>query len=157
MPRHSRRCGAGDRRRLAARRLERRLPRRWGAFHERPLPPCVVVYIPVFNDSKSAALLLDQLDAIAATLPYDFSVLFVDDGSRHEEFAALSGPTPHISTVEVLRLRRNLGHQRAIAIGLSFIAAETDADYAVVMDGEGEERIGRPMALRQASAEQRGP
>ena len=81
-------------------------------------------------------------------------MLFVDDGSRHEEFAALPGPTPHISTVEVLRLRRNLGHQRAIAIGLSFIAAETDADYAVVMDGEGEERIGRPMALRQASAEQ---
>jgi len=100
-------------------------------------PPCVVVCIPVVNDSSSAARLLDQLDAVAATLPYDFSVLFVDDGSRHEEFAALPGPTPHISTVEVLRLRRNLGHQRAIAIGLSFIAAENDADYAVVMDGEG--------------------
>ena len=100
----------------------------------------VVVCIPVFNDAKSAALLLDQLDAVVATLPCDFAVVFVDDGSRHEEFTALPGPTPHIPAVDVLRLRRNLGHQRAIAIGLSFIAAETDADYAVVMDGDGEDR-----------------
>jgi len=104
-----------------------------------PPRPSVVVCIPVFNDAKSAALLLDKLDAVAASLPYDFAVVFVDDGSRHEECAALPGPTPHIPAVEVLRLRRNLGHQRAIAIGLSFIAAETDADYAVVMDGDGED------------------
>lgn len=101
--------------------------------------PCVVVCIPVFNDAHSATLLIDKLDAVAASLPYRFSVVFVDDGSRHEERAALPGPTPHIPAVEVLRLRRNLGHQRAIAIGLSFIAAETDADYAVVMDGDGED------------------
>lgn len=101
--------------------------------------PSVVICIPVFNDAKSAALLLEKLDAVAASLPYDFAVVFVDDGSRHEECAALPGPTAHIPAVEVLRLRRNLGHQRAIAIGLSFIAAETDADYAVVMDGDGED------------------
>jgi len=29
----------------------------------------VVVCIPVFNDAKSASLLLDQLDAVVATLP----------------------------------------------------------------------------------------
>jgi glycosyltransferase involved in cell wall biosynthesis len=101
--------------------------------------PLVAVCIPVFNDAKSASLLLDRLDAVAAALPYEFAVVFVDDGSRHEEFAALPAPTSHIPVVEVLRLRRNLGHQRAIAIGLSFIAADTDADYAVVMDGDGED------------------
>ena len=89
--------------------------------------PSVVICIPVFNDAKSATLLLNQIDSVAAGLPYDFAVVFVDDGSREEECVAL------------LRLRRNLGHQRAIAIGLSFIAAETDADYVVVMDGDGED------------------
>lgn len=101
--------------------------------------PSVVICVPVFNDAKSAVLLLDQLDAVAALLPYDFAVVFVDDGSREEECVALPGGTPHIPEVVVLRLRRNLGHQRAIAIGLSFIAAETDADYVVVMDGDGED------------------
>jgi glycosyltransferase involved in cell wall biosynthesis len=101
--------------------------------------PSVVICVPVFNDAKSAVLLLDQLDAVAASLPYDFAVVFVDDGSREEECVALPGGTPHIPEVVLLRLRRNLGHQRAIAIGLSFIAAETDADYVVVMDGDGED------------------
>jgi len=118
--------------------------------HDRP---SVVACIPVFNDSKSAALLLEQLDAVAATLPHDFAVVFVDDGSREEECAALPGPTPHIPAVEVLRLRRNLGHQRAIAIGLSFIAAETDADYVVVMDGDGEDC---PSSLPQLLAAAQG-
>ena len=101
--------------------------------------PSVVICIPVFNDAKSATLLLNQIDSVAAGLPYDFAVVFVDDGSREEECVALPGGTPHIPEVTVLRLRRNLGHQRAIAIGLSFIAAETDADYVVVMDGDGED------------------
>ena len=101
--------------------------------------PSVIVCIPVFNDAKSASLLLDELDIVAASLPYDFAVVFVDDGSRHEEYAALPGPTLNIPAVEVLRLRRNLGHQRAIAIGLSCIAAQIDADYVVVMDGDGED------------------
>lgn len=102
-------------------------------------PISIVCCIPVFNDAKSAALLLAQLDAVAAALPHEFSVVLVDDGSREEECVALPGPTAHIADVEVLRLRRNLGHQRAIAIGLSFIAAERDADYVVVMDGDGED------------------
>lgn len=101
--------------------------------------PTIVICIPVFNDARSAALLLQKLDVVAAGLPYDFAVVFVDDGSREEEYEALPGPTRHVPAVETLRLRRNLGHQRAIAIGLSFIAAETDADYAVVMDGDGED------------------
>jgi glycosyltransferase involved in cell wall biosynthesis len=101
--------------------------------------PAVVACIPVYNDARSATLLLDRLDAVAATLPYEFAVVFVDDGSRDEECAALPGPTPHVPAVEVLRLRRNLGHQRAIAIGLSFIAAERDVDHVVVLDGDGED------------------
>lgn len=105
----------------------------------KPEPISIICCIPVFNDARSAALLLEQLDTVTATLPHEFSVVLVDDGSGEEEYVALPGPTAHIPDVEVLRLRRNLGHQRAIAIGLSFIAAECDADYVVVMDGDGED------------------
>lgn len=101
--------------------------------------PTIVVCIPVFDDARTAGMLLDQLDDVAATLPCDLRILLVDDGSREAEWAALPGPTPRIPVVEVLRLRRNLGHQRAIAIGLSAIAAGADADFVVVMDGDGED------------------
>ncbi len=40
----------------------------------------------------------------------------------------------------VLRLRRNLGHQRAIAIGLAYLEAESPAcQLVVVMDSDGED------------------
>ena len=101
--------------------------------------PTVTILIPVYNDSRSATLLLERLSAEAARLPCRLGVLFVDDGSSVQEAAALPGPTAAIPQVEVLRLRRNLGHQRAIAVGLARLAAETRPDFVVVMDGDGED------------------
>jgi hypothetical protein len=39
-----------------------------------------------------------------------------------------------------LRLRRNLGHQRAIAIGLCFVQQERDCAAVLVMDADGEDK-----------------
>jgi glycosyltransferase involved in cell wall biosynthesis len=39
-----------------------------------------------------------------------------------------------------LSLRRNLGHQRAIAIGLSYIQQNLKGDAVIVMDADGEDR-----------------
>lgn len=99
----------------------------------------ITLCIPVYNDAASARLLLEALDTVAASLPHRLRVLFVDDGSTEEECQSLPGPSPRIPVVDVLRLRRNLGHQRAIAIGLSAIAARGTADAVVVMDGDGED------------------
>ncbi|MGH7810321.1 MAG: glycosyl transferase, partial [Candidatus Binatia bacterium] len=40
---------------------------------------------------------------------------------------------------EVLSLRRNIGHQRAIAVGLSYIAVNHPENSVVVMDADGED------------------
>jgi len=115
--------------------------------------PSVLCCIPVYNDARSAERLLEKLDLVASHLPYDFSVLFVDDGSREDEFRGLPGPTASVRDVSVLRLRRNLGHQRAIAIGLSYIAAERHPDYVVVMDGDGEDNPATLPDLLTAAAD----
>jgi len=99
----------------------------------------IVFCIPVFNDAEGVAMLLERLDMFAATVSHTCAVVLVDDGSHEEDCKALPGPTRCIPKVEVLRLRRNLGHQRAIAIGLAFIAATYAADYVIVMDGDGED------------------
>ena len=46
----------------------------------------------------------------------------------------------NISAIETLLLRRNLGHQRAIAIGLCFIHAERPCGAVLVMDADGEDK-----------------
>jgi polyisoprenyl-phosphate glycosyltransferase len=101
----------------------------------------LVVLVPVYNDWESARLLMVQLDELLATQPVTPRLLFVDDCSQSPAPPAFSKyPLKHILSVESLRLRRNLGHQRAIAIGLSFVSAERSCDAVLIMDSDGEDR-----------------
>ncbi|MBX9602276.1 MAG: glycosyltransferase [Bryobacteraceae bacterium] len=94
-----------------------------------------VVLIPVYNDWDAVVCLLSELNQQLAE-PVD--VLLVDDGSL--------APMPawpefgNFRTVKVLHLRRNLGHQRAIAIGLFEAADRMRGSAVIVMDGDGEDR-----------------
>lgn len=97
-----------------------------------------VVLIPNFNDWEPLALVLEQLDAALARVSAAVRVLVVDDASTRSAQAALP-PFKHIEEVSVLPLRRNLGHQRAIAIGLAYVEQHIACDAVVVMDGDGED------------------
>jgi glycosyltransferase involved in cell wall biosynthesis len=67
-------------------------------------------------------------------------VIVIDDGSSRTGAKELERPYAALAPVEVLHLSRNLGHQRAIAIGLTFVHQERPCDAVVVMDGDGEDR-----------------
>jgi glycosyltransferase involved in cell wall biosynthesis len=100
----------------------------------------IVVLIPVFNDWESLERLLPTLDGELARSGVTADVLVVDDGSVLErEGAEDSNAFEAIRRIDVLRLRRNLGHQRAIAIGLAYVEDCSSASAVVVMDGDGED------------------
>lgn len=106
-----------------------------------PGPRRVVAAIPVYDDWESLAILLERLDAVAAAEGWSCSVLAIDDGSADADGARrLVRPYRALENIEVLRLARNLGHQRAIAIGLTFLHQERNTDAVIVMDGDGEDR-----------------
>jgi polyisoprenyl-phosphate glycosyltransferase len=98
------------------------------------------VLIPIYNDWTAAGLLLPRLDHVLADAGLTADVLLVDDGST-------AGVPPHwpgddwraLGGIEVLSLRRNIGHQRAIAIALAFVDRHRSPDVVVVMDGDGED------------------
>lgn len=99
-----------------------------------------VILIPVFDDWAALHLLLANLDAVLDRRRLPASVLVVDDASTtrpDEDFCA--GPFEAIEAIEVLPLKRNLGHQRAIAIGLAFIEEHISCRAVVVMDSDGED------------------
>lgn len=102
--------------------------------------PRTAFCIPIFEDWTSAAVLLARLDVVAAERDLDATVLLVDDGSNSAPPDDFAADLSALRAVNILRLRRNLGHQRAIAIGLTHLYEETDADRVVVMDGDGEDR-----------------
>ena len=99
------------------------------------------ILIPVFNDWDSVSLLLDELDGVLTEEALPAEVLLVDDGSVAAVPEALrSKQLKWIQKVDILHLRRNLGHQRAIAIGLAFIDATRRSGTVVVRDGDGEDQ-----------------
>jgi polyisoprenyl-phosphate glycosyltransferase len=103
--------------------------------------PSLAILIPIFNDWESLRLLLPKLDRAVEGMEGRVSVLVVDDASTEpipegwlqQDFIALD-------SIEILRLRSNQGHQRAIALGLYHVHEFTDAEAVVVMDGDGEDR-----------------
>lgn len=66
-----------------------------------------------------------------------FNIILVDDGSN--EHLDYSFELECIKSIKVLKLRRNMGHQRAIALGLCHINQNYNFDLVIVMDGDGED------------------
>ncbi len=112
----------------------------------------IVIIMPVYEDWESAALLCEALDAALARLAdVQVSVLMIDDGSIRPigtGFAAVHHP--HLRGIWVLRLRRNLGHQRAIAVALAYIQQNVPCEAVIVMDADGEDRPADVPRLIQA-------
>jgi polyisoprenyl-phosphate glycosyltransferase len=101
----------------------------------------LTIVIPVFNDWASVALLIPRLDQQLDGLAWSPRVVLVDDGSTDApgtEWESLRWS--RIREIRVVTLRRNMGHQRAIAMGLAFVEANLDTDAVLVMDGDGEDR-----------------
>ena len=96
--------------------------------------------MPVYEDWDSAVRVCAAIDAVASQQPYRFSVLFIDDGSRSGIGPAVASLKPKsLDRISVVRLRRNIGHQRAIAVGLAHLHANSKGDAIVVMDADGED------------------
>lgn len=100
--------------------------------------PAFVVVTPVFEDAEASSLLFQDL---AKLYDSQVHVVAVDDGSVRQPVdikkmnaAGLNG--------SVIRLRRNVGHQRAIAVGLSYVAEHMSGMPVVVMDSDGEDLPG---------------
>jgi hypothetical protein len=110
----------------------------------------LIVVTPVFEDADVAARLYRD---IADVLGPDVGIVAVDDGSvRH--------PLPPSAIADaglggsIIRLRRNVGHQRAIAVGISYVAETNPGATVVVMDSDGEDV---PATIPQLLGELRRP
>lgn len=94
-----------------------------------------VILIPVYNDWESLSLLLIKINTITKRLVGDFRYVIIDDSST-DKISTLSLPNIDIEIVELIR---NVGHQKAIAIGLSYVNEKIKPRQVIVMDADGED------------------
>ncbi len=104
------------------------------------------IVMPVYEDREASTRLLKELFAEYGNRPY---IVIVDDGSLHQPVQLQVLKDVGLSGV-VIRLKRNVGHQRAIAIGLNYVADHhPDMPCTVVMDSDGEDT---PQSIRRLVA-----
>ena len=100
--------------------------------------PCIV--LPVYEDWAAVSKLLTLIDQALAAARRRGHVILVDDGSVTPcTVRAPAAPFEALLSVRLLTLRRNLGHQRAIAVALAHLHSKTTHETIVVMDADGED------------------
>ncbi len=90
----------------------------------------VSVVVPVYNEQETLPELARRLaDALT---PYDYEVIFVDDGSRDATLPMLLTFHTANPRMKALSFSRNFGHQVAISAGIEHAAG----DAVILMDGD---------------------
>jgi glycosyltransferase involved in cell wall biosynthesis len=90
----------------------------------------VCFVIPVLNEENNISLLYRRLSEVVAELPYQFTFLFIDDGSTDNSLKVIQTLSKIDTRVFFIELSRNFGHQYALKAGLDTVRC----DCAITMD-----------------------
>lgn len=92
----------------------------------------VIILLPVYNDSASLGCMLKDISKELTPAKNNVQIVVVNDGSTEKMIENTS--------LKFIHLTRNLGHQKAITIGLCYIKDNYPDSVIVVMDSDGEDR-----------------
>jgi polyisoprenyl-phosphate glycosyltransferase len=96
--------------------------------------PEVSIIIPAFNEACGILTFLDRLQTVLSSCCADFEVVVIDDGSRDQTWALVSGAAAHSSRIRCLRFTRNFGKEAAILAGLRHARGRA----VIIMDADGQ-------------------
>lgn len=88
--------------------------------------------VPVFNEEGNLHEFHARLTEVMSKLPYDYDIIFVDDGSRDASATILYKLSQKDEHVQAYLLSRNFGHQMALTCGLD----HAEGDAVITMDGD---------------------
>jgi polyisoprenyl-phosphate glycosyltransferase len=98
----------------------------------RTTKPTVVLIVPAHNEEDAVALLFAETSKVMDSLGVEWSIIFVNDGSRDSTLGLLEELYQRDERVSYISLSRNFGHQSALAAGLDHAVA----DVVVTMDAD---------------------
>ncbi len=92
----------------------------------------VSVVIPVYNEEENVPILYDQLKEVLEEIPYDYEIIFVDDGSTDRTPQILEEIAKKDKKVKVILFARNFGQTPAMVAGID----HATGDVVITMDGD---------------------
>ena len=104
-----------------------------------------VILCPLYNDEASFNIFAANIEkGVALKSENEFSFLIVKDGTSELKLKTNLSLT-------IIHLHRNIGHQKAIAIGLAYAHHHLRFDQIVIMDCDGEDRPEDIISLLEAA------
>jgi len=98
------------------------------------------IVLPTYNDWKSLSILLIQIEKYLKNSKNIYKILIIDDNSSEKNKYRLN-KNKFFKEIKILRLKNNVGSQKAIATGLKFISKyqKKREDKFIIMDSDGED------------------
>jgi hypothetical protein len=98
----------------------------------------VYLLIPIYNDWKSLNKLLNKIDKKTNIKKSNFYILIINDCST-EINEKRKYRFKNIKSIKIINLKKNVGHDRAVAVGLRILQKNFYFDYVITMDADGED------------------
>lgn len=92
----------------------------------------ISVVVPMFNEQDNINEFYKRITEVMSALPYEYELIFVDDGSKDRTALLLNELVQKDSRVQAYLFSRNFGHQLALTCGLDHAAG----DAVITMDGD---------------------
>ena len=120
----------------------------------------VLCLTPVYNDWESLNVLANEIRVVFSGSPdKKVKILAIDDGSTEQNKYHYNE-----SEVEIISLKKNVGHQRAIAIGVQYVynkylnnqlsEKKLTGHHLVVLDSDGEDKPSDILSMVDAADQQ---
>ena len=90
------------------------------------------IVVPVYNEQETVPHMVARLTAVLQALPYEWEVVFVNDGSRDATRDILGSEHRRDPRIKSVTFARNFGQQIALLAGLRHAAG----DAVIMMDGD---------------------
>jgi len=92
----------------------------------------ISIIVPVFNESESIGLLLDEVINVMTSHKFNFELIVVNDGSKDNTQQVLKQLTLKIKELSVISLRKNYGQTAAMSAGFD----NSKGDIIITLDGD---------------------
>jgi glycosyltransferase involved in cell wall biosynthesis len=97
--------------------------------------PKVEILVPLFNEEDSISILVKSIETLLKKLPYNFSFLFIDDGST-DRTLDLAKTIPSWPT-KIIKLSKNFGKEIAVQSGIE----NATGDALILIDADMQDPI----------------
>jgi len=92
----------------------------------------ISVIIPVYNESESISLLIDEIQQVMLMNKLDYEIIVVNDGSKDKTYEVLTDITNKVNELIVINLRKNYGQTAALEAGFD----NASGQIVISLDGD---------------------